>query len=177
MNLRSIILVTTLQNAKGSPMANVVGRRRTSLGVACKIQNGLESRINLSYNYIVVEKIVEKEVITTTDSAPPAAPTKKAAKYSAHSQFVYLIFGIAEGLIGIRFVFKFLGANPGSPIVRFIYSVSEFLMAPFRFIFPTSQVEGAVFEWTALVAIIFYIFFSWVLDKVINILYAKELAE
>ena len=122
----------------------------------------------------MVERVVEKEIVTHTE---PDETTKTAAKYSAHHQVIYLIFGLAEGLLGIRFAFKLLGANPGSPIVGFIYSLTEVLMYPFRFIFPTGQVEGAVFEWTALVAVLFYVLLSWILVKVINILYTTELSE
>lgn len=124
----------------------------------------------------MVDKIVEKEVITTTEPTTPTPTTKKVADYSATYQLIYLIFGVAEGLIGIRFAFRLFGANAVSPIVSFIYSFTDMLMSPFRFIFPTSQAAGAVFDWTALVAILFYVFLSWIVTQVISIFYTKDLS-
>jgi len=129
----------------------------------------------------MADQIIEKEVITTstdsTGSGESSPTTKKTAEYAAHFQIVYLIFGIIEGLIAIRFAFRLFGANPASPIVNFIYAFTDMLMAPFRFIFPTGQAAGAVFDWTALVAILFYVFFSWIIVKVVSIFYTKDLAQ
>jgi len=125
----------------------------------------------------MVEVIEEKVVVTSPEPAEPTVTTKKTAEYSSHHQVIYLIFGILEGLILIRFAFRLLSANSGTPIVAMIYSLTDVLMAPFRFIFSTDVVEGAVFDWTALVAVLFYAALAWVLGEVIDILFTKDLAK
>ena len=121
--------------------------------------------------------VIEKVVVASPEPAEPSVATKKTAEYSSHYQVIYLIFGILEGLILIRFAFRLFGANSATPIVSAIYSFTDMLMSPFRFIFPTSQVEGAIFDWTALVAVLGYAVFAWVLGKVIDILFTKDLAK
>lgn len=48
---------------------------------------------------------------------------------------VYVIFGLLELLVGLRFLFELLGANPGSPFVMWLYNFSGALVAPFAGIF------------------------------------------
>jgi uncharacterized protein YggT (Ycf19 family) len=75
---------------------------------------------------------------------------------------VYAIGAIIEGIIGLRFLFKLLGANPDSGFVSWIYSWSSPFVAPFRGIFgqadSTSTGAGTavtgVFDWSALIAFI-----------------------
>src|SRR6187402_2773615 len=76
---------------------------------------------------------------------------------------IYLIGGIIEALVGLRFLFEVLGANPASPFVMWIYDWSTPLVAPFAGIFGQNAVitgAGAVttsvFDWTAVVAFIVY---------------------
>jgi len=44
---------------------------------------------------------------------------------------IYLVFGILEGLLGIRFVLGLLGANPAAGFAQFIYGITDPLIAPF----------------------------------------------
>lgn len=110
-----------------------------------------------------------------TDSNRPVR--NDAHTYSAIDQLVYLIFGVIEALLLIRFLFRLTGANPAAGIVSFIYSITNVLMAPFRFIFPTASLEGAVFEWSILVAMVFYALFAWIIMKLIRITYTADSAD
>lgn len=74
---------------------------------------------------------------------------------------LYTIGAIIEGIIGLRFLFKLLGANPNSGFVSWIYSWSSPFVAPFNGIFGqnnTTTVTGTavtgVFDWAALIAFI-----------------------
>ena len=81
-------------------------------------------------------------------------------------QGIYLIFGIIEGLIAIRFVLRALGANPEAGFASFIYGVTAPLLAPFVGLFGTPQNNGSVLELNAIVAIIVYALVAWGLAKV-----------
>ena len=50
---------------------------------------------------------------------------------------IYLLFGILEGLLGIRFVLGLFGANPTAGFAQFIYRITQ----PF-----IAAVRGAVWE-------------------------------
>jgi hypothetical protein len=71
------------------------------------------------------------------------------------SRVVMFVFGVIEVLIAI------FGANAEAGFVRFIYAASDVFMAPFNAIFSTQAVEGATFEWSALVAIAVYALIAW----------------
>ena len=81
------------------------------------------------------------------------------------TQAIYLIFGIIEALLVIRFVLKLLGANAEAGFASFIYRISEPLVAPFVGLFGTPQFDGTVVEVEALVAIVVYGLVAWGLAK------------
>ena len=74
---------------------------------------------------------------------------------------LYVIFTILEFLVGFRFLFRLLGANPANILVAWVYDLSGPLVAPFQGIFggsaatPGTVVQGT-FEWASLVALVVY---------------------
>ena len=82
---------------------------------------------------------------------------------------IYLLFGILEGLLAIRFVLSLLGANPEAGFARFVYGITRPFIAPFVGLFGTPSFGGSVFEWNALVAIVVYALIAWVLVKAVGL--------
>jgi len=80
---------------------------------------------------------------------------------------IYLLFGILEGLLGIRFVLGSLGANPAAGFAQLIYGITGPFIAPFEGLFGQPRFEGSVFELNALVAILVYALVAWVLVKIV----------
>lgn len=80
---------------------------------------------------------------------------------------VYLIFGLIETLIVIRFVLRILGANPDAGFAQFIYGITGGLVAPFVGLFGTPQAGGSVFEAHSIVALIVYALLGWLVAKVL----------
>ena len=76
-------------------------------------------------------------------------------------QVIWYVLGVMETLLLFRFIFKLLGANPGTPFVRFLYSISGIFLTPFRAIFPTTTVEGSIFEGSTLVAMAIYVVIAY----------------
>ncbi len=72
------------------------------------------------------------------------------------TQVVWYITGLLEALLAFRFILKFLGANPGAGFSSFIYGITQPLAAPFLSVFKITKVEGSIFEWTTLLAMIVY---------------------
>ncbi len=77
------------------------------------------------------------------------------------SGIIYAIGGFILSVIGLRFVLRLLGANPGSAFVDWIYSFSSPFVAPFSGIFGQEVavtgpgvVTASVFDWTALIALL-----------------------
>lgn len=118
------------------------------------------------------------ERVVTGPAAPATTHTQESEVYTEDpyalrrariykiQQLIYLLFGILEGLLAIRFVLRLLGANPASGFASFIYGITQPFMTPFANLFGQPAVGGGVLEWNALVAIIVYALIAWVLVKV-----------
>lgn len=72
------------------------------------------------------------------------------------TQVVWYILGILEALLAFRFVLKLLGANPAAGFSSFIYGITYPFAAPFLNVFKITRVEGSIFEWTTLLAMVVY---------------------
>ena len=87
---------------------------------------------------------------------------------------LYMFVGFIEFLVGLRFVFKLLGANPDAAFVSWIYNLSQPLVAPFAGIFGqnVATVPGmaatGVFEWTALIALLVYGFIAAIIGGLVS---------
>jgi len=72
------------------------------------------------------------------------------------SQVVWYVLSLIEAVLIIRFFLKLLGANPAAGFTDFVYSISKPFVTPFLAVFNITIVEGNVFEWTTLLAIVVY---------------------
>ena len=91
---------------------------------------------------------------------------------------IYAVFGIIELVVGLRFVFLLVGANPASAFVSWIYQWSGPLVAPFNGIFGNHAVTAgpgvvthSVLDWSSLVALIIYGLIAGILGRVLANLY------
>ncbi|MBP7843136.1 YggT family protein [Candidatus Woesebacteria bacterium] len=84
--------------------------------------------------------------------------------------FSVLIFSLVGVLLMFRFILKFLGANPSTPFVAFIYENTQPLLEPFLFAFPAPSISGRyVIEFTTLFAMFVYAFISYLIEEVLNL--------
>lgn len=72
------------------------------------------------------------------------------------TQIVWYILGILEAILAFRFVLKLLAANPTAGFSSFIYNISYPFATPFLNVFRVTRIEGSVFEWTTLLAMLVY---------------------
>jgi hypothetical protein len=73
------------------------------------------------------------------------------------TQIVWYVLGLVEVLLLFRFVLKLLGANPEAGFTSFIYGITYIFATPFLSVFRNSViVQGSVFEWTTLLAMLVY---------------------
>lgn len=77
------------------------------------------------------------------------------------TQIIWLLTGILEALIGIRFLLQLLGANPQAGFAQFIYGITAVFLAPFLPLFPSPSAAGWVLELSSLVAMLVYALGAW----------------
>src|SRR5512134_801952 len=87
------------------------------------------------------------------------------------SQFIWLLFGGLEALIGIRILLLLIGANPGSAFTAFVYQLSDVFLWPFRTIVANPAFQNYVFEITSVIAMIVYAFIGWAIVRLIWVLF------
>jgi uncharacterized membrane protein len=84
------------------------------------------------------------------------------------TQAIYLIFGLIEVLLVVRFVLKALAANADVAFAQLIYGVTGPLVAPFLGLFGASPVvSGAALEPYTLLALVVYAAVGWVLARIV----------
>ena len=72
------------------------------------------------------------------------------------TQIVWYLLWILEILLAFRFVLKLTGANPEAGFTGFIYAVTWPFVTPFNAVFMKTYVQGSIFEWTTLLAMLVY---------------------
>jgi len=85
---------------------------------------------------------------------------------NAGRRILGVIFGIIEIILGFRFVFKLMSANPDNGFVKAIYNITQWFVGIFNNIF--SQAKNATFEPGTLIAIVVVALLAWVVLKLIS---------
>jgi hypothetical protein len=92
------------------------------------------------------------------------------------TRVVYFVLGVLEVIMGLRFIFRLLGANPASDFVMVLYNLSLVFVSPFNGIF-NDQTLGriSVFEVSTLIAMLIYALVAWGLVTLSRVILAPSL--
>lgn len=90
--------------------------------------------------------------------------------------FVWLIFGIAIGLIALRFGLKLIAANPGAGFAQLVYGITDLLLLPFFGLTITPTLGGMVLEIHSLIAIVVYALVAWLITRLVSLLLYRPAA-
>lgn len=89
------------------------------------------------------------------------------------TQFVWLGFGVVEGLIGLRILLKLIAANPDNPFAQFIYSITDLFLWPFVGLTRTPAAQGIVLEIHSIIALFVYALLSVLIERMIRIIFSR----
>lgn len=89
------------------------------------------------------------------------------------SQFIWLLFGGLEALIGIRILLLLIGANSANWFTAFVYQLSDLFLWPFRNIVANPTFQNYVLEVTSLIAMIVYPLIGWALVRLIWVIFYR----
>lgn len=88
---------------------------------------------------------------------------------------IYFILGVLEVILGLRFIFRLLGANQGNAFITFLYNLSHVFVGPFNGIFNDQSIGTAsVFELSTLVAMLIYALIAWGLVSLFRVMLAPN---
>jgi hypothetical protein len=81
-------------------------------------------------------------------------------------QGIYLVFGLIDGLLLIRFIIRALAANGDAGFAQAMYAVTGVVVGPFVGQFGTPQTaSGAALELSTLVGLVVYAGAGWLLAR------------
>ena len=79
------------------------------------------------------------------------------------TQIFWLLFGLLEALIALRFLLKLMAANPASPFAVMVYGLSYMFVWPFLGLTATPDAAGMVLEIPSIIAMFVYALLTWAL--------------
>ncbi len=85
---------------------------------------------------------------------------------------VYLIYGIMAALMGIRILLSLLAANRANGFAHLIYSLTGWMVAPFRSLFSINTnlgQTGSHFEIETVVAILAWGLAAWIIMRIVGV--------
>ncbi|HEX4207374.1 MAG TPA: hypothetical protein VHZ51_24875 [Ktedonobacteraceae bacterium] len=92
------------------------------------------------------------------------------------ARVVYFICGVLEVILGLRFIFRLLGASEYSSFVAGLYSFSYGFVAPFSGIFNNPGLgAGRTFELTTLIAMVIYALIAWGIVALSKVVFSPTL--
>jgi uncharacterized protein YggT (Ycf19 family) len=104
---------------------------------------------------------IEKAPNPQAATADPA-PSRNIVSRKV-TRAIWIMATVLDVLLGFRLLLKLFAANPNSPFARLIYSASDYLVYPFQNLVANPSIGGGVFEITTLIAMLVYLFLTWLL--------------
>jgi hypothetical protein len=90
-------------------------------------------------------------------------------------QTIYLVFGLIDGLLLIRFFLRALAANADAGFAQAVYAITGILVSPFTGLFGTPQIAtGAALELSTLIALIVYAGIGWLLARAAWLIFGES---
>ncbi len=103
-------------------------------------------------------QVIDKQVTTSVE------PDKQEFTIAKSSQIIWYFAHFIAILLGLRFLFMLFGAAR-TGFVGMIYALTSVFVLPFRGIFPAAASEGSYFDSSALVAILMYYLFAFLITQ------------
>ena len=88
-------------------------------------------------------------------------------------QLIWLVFGVLEVLIALRIGLLLVGANPDSPVVAMIYSITSLFLIPFVGLIGSPTFGGLVLEVSSMFAMLIYALIAWVIDRLVWLVFYR----
>ena len=89
------------------------------------------------------------------------------------TQIIWLLLGILEAVLALRFVFKLIAVNAANSFAAFLYNITNLFVAPFASLVGAPQGYGMVLEISTLIAMAVYLLIAWGLEKIVDVAFYR----
>ncbi|HLG63617.1 MAG TPA: hypothetical protein VKY19_16875 [Ktedonosporobacter sp.] len=93
------------------------------------------------------------------------------------TRVTYFVLGVLEVILGLRLLFRLLGANEGNDFITFLYNLSHIFVVAFNGIFNDQALGRSVFEVSTLIAMLVYALIAWGIVSLGRVLFAPVLTD
>jgi len=90
------------------------------------------------------------------------------------TQVIWLLLGLLESTLALRFLFKLIGVNPANAFASLLYGFTDLFVAPFASLTRAPALEGMVFEFTTLIAMIVYALVFYAIERIIYVIFYRQ---
>ena len=97
---------------------------------------------------------------------------QRVATFKA-TQIIWLLLGLLEGVLALRFVFKLVGVNAANSFATLLYNVTHIFVAPFASLTGAPAAGGMVLELSTLIAMIVYLLIGWALVRIVDVFFYR----
>lgn len=98
-----------------------------------------------------------------------AGREQRLATFKA-TQLIWLLLGLLEAVLALRFVFKLIGVNAANAFASLLYNVTGLFVAPFASLTGTPAAGNMVLEFSTLIAMFVYLLIAWALERIVYVL-------
>lgn len=86
------------------------------------------------------------------------------------TQLIWLLLGLLEGVLALRFMFKLIGVNEANAFATLLYKVTDLFVAPFASLTGAPAAGGMVLEISTIFAMIVYFLVAWAIERIVYVL-------
>lgn len=90
------------------------------------------------------------------------------------TQVIWLLLGLLESVLALRFLFKLIGVNPANAFASLLYGFTDLFVAPFASLTGAPAAAGMVFEFTTLIAMIVYALVFYALERLVYVIFYRQ---
>jgi len=132
----------------------------------------------MSVNQPINQVSVDRREETVVTQQPGYAATEQVTRDVAaerrlgvfqFTRIVYVLLGLLQVLLGMRFALKLIAANAASGFATLIYGITVPFVAPFAGLIATPTSGNTIFEATTLIAMAVYALVVWGIVSIIPI--------
>lgn len=110
----------------------------------------------------------EREAVVVDEVA------EQRATLARLNQLVWLLAGLLEALLALRFLLRLIAANATAAFAQWVYTLSDLFLFPFSGLIANPNVGGATFEITTLIAMLVYALLAWAVTAFLRVLFTRS---
>ena len=117
---------------------------------------------------LIMATPTETKIPEPRGSYKPRKPVVKTNRVVL-TRAIWYIFGVIAAILALRTILLMLSANPETPFVEFVYSLSSIFVVPFYGIFDQPDYTRFYIDTSSLVAVVVYWLIAVGLTKLVNL--------